>query len=969
MRTSKIHLNPALFRAAMAPAIAIVTLAGLLLMASHFTPIAALAAISDSESLSGNFSSSQPGDAPIPALSAGVTITNLGTLDPKAINDLGQIVGKSTASGDNHAYLWYNGSLTDLGGDGIHVRDINLSGQVVGVNINGTSQRAFLWQNDKITYLGTLGGPRSWANGINNLHQVAGESEDASQMCHAFLWQNDKMTDLGTLNTPCGFGAGDVKAINELGQVVGSSVVYPMGWTHASLWQNGTKRDLGALPRGAESYANDINEHGQVVGYSNISFDNPSYVYNHAFLWEKGWMTDLGTLGGDNSYANAINDRGQVVGNSQILPWGSQQHAFLWYKSKMFDLNDLVASTGWTLYDVFDINNAGQVVGKMMLNDYSHVQNVLLMLPPELSVEEVKPVQVLENQDLVEGKATAVKAVIRNSGGRSGEKVAVKLTYGASTYERFYVADEANLDKNHALVSDNSRYPLTFATDTITKTIYFFSDGLAPLGKTFQVSVMVDPQNEFAEFDETDNSATSSVVNVYDTRWPSVDSNGILPPDLNIYYLRTDGLSRHALDTFYAASNKLVVSVFPVAERRFLPGKSLLTVDTKKARGSDGKLDWLELGKWISDTLKTSRLADPYASRFVAAVPSGWFQTTIKDSGGVSLTTAVGVAYPNTPELVLTEARTGAKPNGSNLVAHEIGHSYGLGFPCEEYDGNCDHVQDRNGIIVTRGLWVKERIPIQVPKARDIFCFMGAGPGLEYWIDAADYSKLFIDHRITNAFGANEPRTAAGVILVGANFDMNGTVTLDPWYTLPEANLTELAPGPYIFEYQDAHGNVLYQRSFDISFSLEGGNTLPRVALVATIPGIPDTAKIVVKQYDTPLAEKVISANTPAVTLISPNGGEQLSGTGTIHWSGSDADGDALSYTVLISPDNGATWEPIAGDLTGTSTTWDVSQLPAGESYLVKVIATDGFNTGYDLSDTPFSIKAPIYLPLIPGRN
>src|SRR5690606_8396494 len=67
----------------------------------------------------------------------------------------------------------------------------------------------------------------------------------------------------------------------------------------------------------------------------------------------------------------------------------------------------------------------------------------------------------------------------------------------------------------------------------------------------------------------------------------------------------------------------------------------------------------------------------------------------------------------------------------------------------------------------------------------------------------------------------------------------------------------------------------------------------------------------------------------------------------TVRWSGSDPDGDDVTYTVLYSPDGGDTW--LMQVLDTEANEWPVVIDPEGEAHLVKVIANDGLNTSEDV--------------------
>jgi len=248
----------------------------------------------------------------------------------------------------------------------------------------------------KLFDLGTFGGPASYLNQgqniLNNHGTLVGAADTATPdpvanqnfcyqfdcfLSHATEIEDGRVTDLGVLT---GGGASSAVWISGNGLIAGISQNGEMdpllvGWpvNHAVLWKKGEIIDLGTLGGGYESFSSAVNNRGQVVGFAvNTTPDPYSLAYGalfptqtRAFLWDNGVMRDLDTLGGPDAFAVQINERSQVVGysytNSTPNPTTGVPTVdpFLWEDGKMRDLGTLGGTLGVALL----INKHGLVVG------------------------------------------------------------------------------------------------------------------------------------------------------------------------------------------------------------------------------------------------------------------------------------------------------------------------------------------------------------------------------------------------------------------------------------------------------------------------------------------------------------------------------------------------------------------------------------------------------------------------------
>lgn len=234
-----------------------------------------------------------------------------------------------------------------------------------------------------------IDGETSAGSGIGNLGVISGWSDVPDEGTrHAMLWFLGQKLDLGTLGGPNStviwsgsapngmvVGFAETEEMDEREEDWSCSFFFPGDPTHhvcrGFAWQWGRMKEMPDLG-GTHSVAVGANNRGQVVGWAETDFKDPSCAGNQVLqflpaVWKPrtGEIRSLPPIGDDSvGTANAINNKGQVVGISGdcgIAVGGvSARHIVMWEDDVPKDLGN-IGGDQWNT--PVAINEKGDVVG------------------------------------------------------------------------------------------------------------------------------------------------------------------------------------------------------------------------------------------------------------------------------------------------------------------------------------------------------------------------------------------------------------------------------------------------------------------------------------------------------------------------------------------------------------------------------------------------------------------------------
>jgi len=161
--------------------------------------------------------------------------------------------------------------------------------------------------------------------------------------------------------------------------------------------------------------------------------------------------------------------------------------------------------------------------------------------------------------------------------------------------------------------------------------------------------------------------------------------------------------------------------------------------------------------------------------------------------------------------------------------------------------------------------------------------------------------------------------------------------------------------GDYILRLTDASNNIIQEIPFAPYTLRSVKSVTERGLFIISVVNNPAIKKATVLYNGAELASRTASPNPPAVNIVFPNGGEQLTDDPVvIQWNAQDNDDDSLTYTIMFSSDGGSTWEVLNDNWPEQTYEMPLNDLRKTSEGMIKIIASDGFYASSDTSDAVF---------------
>jgi len=336
-------------------------------------------------------------------------------------------------------------------------------------------------------------------------------------------------------------------------------------------------------------------------------------------------------------------------------------------------------------------------------------------------------------------------------------------------------------------------------------------------------------------------------------------------------------------------------------------------------------------------------------------------------------------------------------PYGGRTLAHELGHNYGR----EHIDQTASSLMCGNSTPASpdtnypydtctiganntyNGFDTQTQSLLLPATVGDLMSYATERWTSKYTWDAILDEVVAADAGV-GAANVQAPN-AAMLLVTGMVTPTQNTGRFDTFYLLPEGaapqaevlkqfaaamQFAAASADPYLVRQLDANGATLAETELVIDTAHDDvGEALPFAQYVVFNP---QTRRVQLVQSNTILAEKAASATAPTLSLQAPvlNVASQ---TMALQWLAFDNDNtltggftDVLFFTVQYSPDNGSTWYTLLTQYPWLTATVDTTLLPGGDQALIRVLASDGFNTTIATS-APFALAKHAPTPVIGG--